>query len=422
MDEFHQPLKPRSLWARLWRKRPTPAMVAMGLSVLLLAGFVGWAARTPAPDAAAPVARAPVTPADPVTTATTGQAEDAPTARQRVKIIRKGAGARGNGIDTEEFEVEEAPGPAPAAERAIPDARDLPRTAQEARRAAPRHVASARIPAGTVVRLPKAPLAVVTERSRYGPLPKVAANGRKPADAYARPVRRAVLTSAKPKIALVIGGLGLNARRTRDAIEMLPGVVTLAFAPYGKRLQGLINAARANGHEVLLELPMEPWGYPSVNPGPKTLLVSAGAKNIPSMRWLMARAAGYVGLINYAGQRFLANGEALAPVLHEAKRRGLVFIDNGRVPQSLLANLAAVIGLPAATAQVHIDAVAKREAIRAKLKELVALAERRGHAIGVGAAFDATVEELEYWIDAMRASGRVQFVPVSAIFKLQGRG
>ncbi|HHN67880.1 MAG TPA: hypothetical protein ENK15_07585, partial [Thermopetrobacter sp.] len=356
MDEFHQPLKPRSLWARLWRKRPTPAMVAMGLSVLLLAGFVGWAARTPAPDAAAPVARAPVTPADPVTTATTGQAEDAPTARQRVKIIRKGAGARGNGIDTEEFEVEEAPGPAPAAERAIPDARDLPRTAQEARRAAPRHVASARLPAGAAVRLPKAPLAVVTERSRYGPLPKVAANGRKPADAYARPVRRAVLTSAKPKIALVIGGLGLNARRTRDAIEMLPGVVTLAFAPYGKRLQALINTAREAGHEVLLELPMEPWGYPAVNPGPKTLLVSASSgRNVSNLRWLMSRAAGYAGVVNYAGERFLTSGEALAPVLHEIRKRGLIFLDSGETSRSLLPSLAQVIGLPALSASLRLD-------------------------------------------------------------------
>ena len=40
-------------------------------------------------------------------------------------------------------------------------------------------------------------------------------------------------------------------------------------------LQEQVNKARAGGHEILLQVPMEPVGYPGTNPGPRTLLSDA---------------------------------------------------------------------------------------------------------------------------------------------------
>ena len=72
----------------------------------------------------------------------------------------------------------------------------------------------------------------------------------------------AVITSDRPKIAILLGGMGLNQQLTQKAIKELPGDVTLGFAPYGENLQAQVNRARAEGHEVMLQLPMEPVGYP----------------------------------------------------------------------------------------------------------------------------------------------------------------
>ena len=61
----------------------------------------------------------------------------------------------------------------------------------------------------------------------------------------------------------------------------------------------------SQGHEVMLEMPMEPSGYPDNDPGPYTLLASGGPEDVQSrMAWLLSRATGYFGVTNYLGDRF----------------------------------------------------------------------------------------------------------------------
>src|SRR5690606_14118741 len=126
------------------------------------------------------------------------------------------------------------------------------------------------------------------------------------------------------------GGLGLNSATTRAAIERLPAEVTLAFVPYAEGLQTWIDLARAHGHEVMLELPMEPTGYPDNDPGPYTLLSSGGADDVAvKLDWLLARATGYFGVTNYLGDRFATSDEGVSALMTNLRQRGLAFLDNG---------------------------------------------------------------------------------------------
>ncbi len=118
----------------------------------------------------------------------------------------------------------------------------------------------------------------VTEQSRYGPVPRIGMNGARPSEVYARP---APFSAGRPRIALVVGGLGFAERATESAISTLPGDVTLGFSPYGSDLSRQTALARGAGHEVVLQIPMEPFDYPRENPGPHALLAGAGeAANI----------------------------------------------------------------------------------------------------------------------------------------------
>ncbi len=145
--------------------------------------------------------------------------------------------------------------------------------------------------------LAQAPIAGLTAPGPGGgPLPIIGADGRTAAEAYARPFT----PNGRPKVSMVIGGLGLNAQTTRAAIETLPGEITLSFAPYAEGLQGWIDLARAHGHEVLLETPMEPADYPANDPGPYTLIAANRPEDtVRKLEWLMSRATGYFGLSNY---------------------------------------------------------------------------------------------------------------------------
>ncbi len=264
---------------------------------------------------------------------------------------------------------------------------------------------------GTVISDP-----ALMERSSEGPLPTIAADGRKPMDVYARAFDR---NDPRPRIAIIVGGLGLGEAVTQAAVDRLPAGVTLAFTPYGSSLQGLVSTARANGHEVLLELPMEPFDFPDNDPGPNTLLTGLQAGENPvRMRWLLSRVAGYAGLINSQGAKFLSSSADLKFVLQEATRRGLFLVDNGETEQSIAREMAGGEGAAFARGDIQIDRNPIREAIEREFTALETLAKQRGSAIGVAAAFPVTIDRVSAWAQSLEQKG-IALAPVSALIDVR---
>jgi polysaccharide deacetylase 2 family uncharacterized protein YibQ len=251
------------------------------------------------------------------------------------------------------------------------------------------------------------------EQSRHGAIPRTAPDGLRPAEAYARPASSA--NSDAPRIALVIGGLGIGAAGTADALAKLPGPVTFAFAPYANDLENLATRARGDGHEILLQIPMEPFDYPDNDPGPQTLLASLAAEqNIDRLHWLLARVQGYVGIANFMGARFTASEQALAPVLREAAKRGLIYLDDGSSPRSMAGQMAGANAMPFVKAEVVLDAAPTPAEIDRALGRLEALARERGTAVGFSSALPVAVDRIAKWAKTASTRGIV-LIPISAI-------
>jgi polysaccharide deacetylase 2 family uncharacterized protein YibQ len=272
-----------------------------------------------------------------------------------------------------------------------------------------------RVPdAQPTIRLAAAPDRRLIEKGRHGSLPKIGPEGIRPADVYARPVT-AQQRTAPVRIAIVIGGLGISTNTTQDAIQRLPPSISLAFAPYGADLERQVARAREDGHEVLLQAPMEPFDYPDNDPGPHTLVASLPSdQNMDRLQWLLARFPGYVGVINFMGGRFTANDAALAPVMKEIAGRGLLYMDDGSSGRSLAPQMAASAGVSATRADVVIDAVQRGPEIDAALARLEKIAREKGTAVGYGAALPVTIERLNRWAKTAESRG-ITLVPVSAL-------
>ncbi len=258
--------------------------------------------------------------------------------------------------------------------------------------------------------LPAAPIAGLSQPGPNGPLPTIATDGRVPAQAYARPFR----SNGRPRVAIIVGGLGLNAVTTRAAIERLPPEVTLSFVPYAEGLQGWIDLARAQGHEVMLEMPMEPSGYPDNDPGPHTLLASGQPADIQArMNWLLGRAVGYFGVTNYMGDRFATSDTGMTAFMTILRQRGVAFLDDGSMSRR-----------PGAWARASANRVIDEEqnptAIVAQLNALEALAKGQGQALGTGFSYPVTVEAVARWTADMDARG-LQLAPASAMTQRPGR-
>ena len=213
-------------------------------------------------------------------------------------------------------------------------------------------------------------------------------------------------------IAIVIDDMGVDRKRSARATA-LPGPLTLSWLPYAPDVGRQAAEARAAGHEILLHAPMQPQGHE--DPGPHALLVSLSAdeirRRVGADLDLLPEA---VGLNNHEGSLFTRDARAMAPVIDELKRRGLLFLDSRTTGASIAADAARAASVPYAVRDVFLDNVTTVEAVRAQLAEVEAIARRHGFAVAIGHPHEATIEALEPWLRSLAARGFVE-VPVSAI-------
>ncbi|MFD1747186.1 divergent polysaccharide deacetylase family protein [Rhizobium helianthi] len=249
------------------------------------------------------------------------------------------------------------------------------------------------------------------EDSPFGRLPVKGPDGLRALEQYARPWSGA----RGNRIAIVIGGLGLSQTGTQKAIQNLPGEVTFAFAATGNSLQRWMQEARRDGHELLIQMPMEPIDYPDNDPGPLTLVSKDSPKeNLRRLHEAMGKITNYTGIVNYLGGRYLTDADAMEPILRDIEERGLLFLDDGTSAQSKTGTIAQAINAPHAFGDMTIDGQLDRQAILRKLDDLERLAQRKGTAIGIGSAFDETVDAVAQWVREAQGRG-VEVVGVASL-------
>lgn len=249
------------------------------------------------------------------------------------------------------------------------------------------------------------------EKSRYGMIP-VVADGLKPFNVYAADADRAK-AAKMPVVAIVIGGLGVGAAKTTDAIMKLPPAVTLAFTPYGTDPGKLAERARAQRHEIFLQIPMEPYDFPDNDPGPQTLLTSISPdQNMDRLYWHLSRMQGYAGLTNFMGARFIATEPAMQPIIREAAKRGLGFFDDGSSPRSIASQAAANQAMPFGRGDIAIDVVPTPTEIDRALNKLESAARERGVAVGTASALPVSIERISAWTKTLGDRG-ILLVPLT---------
>jgi polysaccharide deacetylase 2 family uncharacterized protein YibQ len=245
-----------------------------------------------------------------------------------------------------------------------------------------------------------------------GPVPIIAMDGRMPMQVYAAGFDR---SSQRPRVGLIVAGIGLNEADSTAAIRSLPGGISLAVSPYAGAPGKILSVARIAEHEYLLSVPMEPQGFPNNDPGPHALMTNLSPEqNLERLYWALSRVTGYAGVTSalgsMRGERFEAVSDALDPALTEIGGRGLYWIDTkpgqGAMPKVWSRSIDLVIDEPAS--QADIDA---------KLDQLAGLALDRGAALGlVTAPRPVTIDRIAAWTNGLTARG-LALAPVSALLR-----
>lgn len=282
---------------------------------------------------------------------------------------------------------------------------------------APEEAVIIRVPAPDSTRLAAAPDPRLTERGRHGVMPRLGEGRLRALDAYARPDDG----SGSAHIAILVSGIGTGQAATAAAIARLPPAISLALSPYAADLEKIAARARDAGHEILLQAPMEPFDYPDSDPGPQTLLTSSRpAENFDRLAWAMSRFPGFVGLVNFMGGKLLSDPASLEPILKEIGGRGLGFVDDGASQGSKAAASALKLKVPAARAEIVLDAMARPEAIDRELARLEGQAKKNGFALASASAQQLSIDRIARWARDLEARG-IRLVPVSTALRGQPR-
>jgi polysaccharide deacetylase 2 family uncharacterized protein YibQ len=254
-------------------------------------------------------------------------------------------------------------------------------------------------------------------------MPRVADNGRTPSVLYAAAFDP---SERHPRVALVLDGAGLDRALTEQAMKTLPSAIDLAFSAYAPASSAarLAQAARRQGRECLVSIPMEPSGFPAAEEGDRSLLIGGDpGQNRQDLEWALSNVQGCVGATGGSdglnGERFAATRQAFGDVLSAIDRRGLIYLDprplapppDDAMPGRSLPRIVDVIVDHAASAEDPADAAT----IDRNLARLEKLALTRGTAIGLaGPPTPVLLDRLAVWAQGLAAHGLV-LAPLTAI-------
>ena len=218
------------------------------------------------------------------------------------------------------------------------------------------------------------------------------------------------------RVALIIDDLGYDLDVARK-ISNLSVPIALAVLPHCPFSREVTRLAREKNREILLHLPMEPRGYPDVDPGDGALLCSMTEEDVIRQIEINLEAVpGAVGANNHMGSLFMENGDDLDVVLRHLKGKGLFFVDSLTTGNSRGGQAARRVGLPFATRDVFIDNGSSLAETRAVFERLLKRRSTWRELVLIGHPYETTVDALGEWIPKYEQAG-IRFVPLSSVVK-----
>jgi len=223
-------------------------------------------------------------------------------------------------------------------------------------------------------------------------------------------------TKKLPKLAIIIDDIGYD-RIIADKFLNLDVVLTFSLLPHSLFQNKIAMEAHEKGFEIMLHLPLEPFEYPLINPGPGMLLTSMSPdelikqlnKNIDAIPFIK-------GVNNHMGSKMTTSSTQIYQIFSILKKRKLFFIDSLTTSKSLCKPSARLLKLPFAQRDVFIDHIQKPDFIRKQIKLLVRIAQKHGEAIGIAHPYIITYNILHELLPELQK--KVELVSASTIARI----
>ncbi len=223
----------------------------------------------------------------------------------------------------------------------------------------------------------------------------------------------------KPYIAIIVDDLGYDLEAVQQLIA-LKAPLTYSVLPWGPYSKKITQLLRNNDEEIILHLPMEPLGYPKINPGPGALLLSMSPLALLKQLDADLNALAYVeGVNNHMGSKFTQDKIHMMSLLKEIEKNDLFFVDSLTTPKSVAYKMALQLGIPATRRDVFLDATLDVLGIKKRLDTLKRRATYKGTAVAICHPYITTIMVLAKAMPGLKKNFNV--VPVSEVIRQQDR-
>lgn len=213
-----------------------------------------------------------------------------------------------------------------------------------------------------------------------------------------RPETPAPKPAAKGRLAIVIDDMGEDVAVARE-LAVLGAPVAFSIWPDSSHRPEVIKIAKANGREILIHLPMQPKGYPKVDPGPHPLLTTMHADQIKAqVARAVKRVPGAIGINNHMGSEFSQFGAGMRAALSVMREDGLFFLDSRTSAATVGTAEARKLGVRTYQRDVFLDNIQSQAAILKQLRQAEGIAKQRGHAIAIGHPYKQTLAAIKLWL------------------------
>ena len=206
-------------------------------------------------------------------------------------------------------------------------------------------------------------------------------------------------------MAVIVDDLGAR-RDVFDPLRDIRRPLTVAVLPGLPLSEWTAREAAAAGMEVILDLPMEPYRFPEVDPGPGALLMAMSPQEMQAQIGAhLASVPGAVGVTNHMGSRMTEDRARMRTVMEVLAGRRLFLVDGLSSNLSLAYDEAKSVGLRAGRRQVIVDHKGGEAGDRVRWDEVASWAERRGEVIVIAHGHPLTARLLREYVPRWEARG-----------------
>lgn len=218
-------------------------------------------------------------------------------------------------------------------------------------------------------------------------------------------------------IAIVIDDFGTIGGDLLDGFLDLDREVSFAILPFQTNSVSTMNKARQQNRETLIHVPMEPIGYPALDPGPEAILVQMSPSEIERTINRFINHLPYCkGVNNHMGSLATTEDDVMEVVMNVLKEKGLYFLDSRTSNVSVAYQVAQKAHIPAFQNKIFLDSPDVSDAtFETKLQQIIAMSNSNPNLIAITHCHnDAKLQYIKRFITRLKQAG-FSLVPLSRL-------